>query len=508
MDENGGDIQTPSNVSRICRCIKQSGTDEATGQPISQIIYYNSGVGTATDSLYSRYISGATGAGISEHIREAYSFLCSNYSPGDEIFLLGFSRGAFTARSISSLIRCIGLLTPHGISYFYQIFTDWEFHLKPNWTTSFPSEPWPNRPTVTSPEYLRKLLELELTRPDIPIKCVAVWDTVGSLGIPPSVLMPKPEQQDYTFVDTCVEPNIEFAFQALALDEQRLSYSPTIWEQPDGQEWPRILRQCWFPGVHSDIGGGYEDMDLANLTLAWMISQLDRLLDFDLGHVARQNRISMERHERMGQVVRGWGKGKIHDSMTLFFRLGGTKVRTPGEFEEVDRRTQKSTGRRLQNTNESLHASVRIRMGTEGLGYNDVGRYDSEALKDWTMSAVEDPDAETPVDVHSPAAVVKGKLRHVRWVKASKKGTNEPELSLPEDKLGDLEMRILEAWPELHDKVDSIMPGNHATSMRRSSTFPEEHPHTEGSGVPNVANPGNRGSGESRLRKPHREETI
>jgi uncharacterized protein (DUF2235 family) len=118
-------------------------------------------------------------SGLAENIREAYSFICNNYDTGDEIFLIGFSRGAFTARSIATLIRAIGLLNRQGLIYFYQIFQDWQHQSKPGWKTPYPKEPWENRPPTHTAEYRRKLLELELTRPDIPIKAIGVWDTVG-----------------------------------------------------------------------------------------------------------------------------------------------------------------------------------------------------------------------------------------------------------------------------------------------------------------------------------------
>lgn len=120
-------------------------------------------------------------SGLEEHIREAYSFICNNYDTGDEIFLIGFSRGAFTARSIATLIRGIGLLTRHGLVYFFSIFQDWMHQSSPDWKSPYPKEPWENRPAPESPEYRRKLLELELTRPDIPIKAIGVWDTVGGM---------------------------------------------------------------------------------------------------------------------------------------------------------------------------------------------------------------------------------------------------------------------------------------------------------------------------------------
>ena len=469
--DSDGDVQVPSNVTRISRCIEQEGVDEKTARSIPQIVYYQAGVGTE-DNFYSKYIGGATGKGLSEHIREAYSFICNNYHNGDEIFLIGFSRGAFTARSISSLIRAVGLLTPTGLTYFYQIFQDWEFQLKDGWTSSYPTEPWPHRPKLNTPEYRRKLLELELTRPDIPIKAVAVWDTVGSLGIPMIGVLPQPPNTDFSFVDTKVEPNIEYAFQTLALDEHRRSFAPTIWEKDAENPWPKVLKQCWFPGVHSDIGGGYSNYDLANLTLAWMISQLDPLLKFNEGFIVQQNRLSMEAHQKRGEKVRDWGLGRIHNSMTLFFRIGGKKVRTPMEYEETQPKTHLRTGKRLKCTNETVHSSVRIRMGRKGLGYNDRGTYDSDALQGWTMCGVE----TTPSSLGLPNGSRAGRMKQVKWVKDDPKGVGK--LVMPEDDIGEFERKIMFAWPEIYEEFDAIRPGAHKTSVRRSSTYPNDHPAT------------------------------
>jgi uncharacterized protein (DUF2235 family) len=246
--DSDGDVQVPSNVTRTARALKPRAT-LPDGNEVPQLIFYQNGVGTGSSSLYTKYVGGATGEGLAEHIREAYSFICLNYEAGDEIFLLGFSRGAFTARSISSLIRAIGLLTSKGLEHFIQIFEDWRYQLKEGWKTKWPHKPWPGHaPPVMDKEYQRQLIHHELTRPDIPIKCVAVWDTVGSLGIPSLWLLPEAPMTDFAFVDTKVEKNIEYAFQALALDEHRRSFTPTVWEKPTGQAWPKVLKQCWFPG--------------------------------------------------------------------------------------------------------------------------------------------------------------------------------------------------------------------------------------------------------------------
>lgn len=90
------------------------------------------------------------------------------------------------------------------------------------------------------------LHKLKMTRRDIPVKCVAVWDTVGALGMPKIAIMPQKHNKRFAFVDTRVEDNIEFAFHALGLDEKRKSYAPTVWFKPEEQKLPRILKQTWF----------------------------------------------------------------------------------------------------------------------------------------------------------------------------------------------------------------------------------------------------------------------
>ena len=146
-----------------------------------------------------------TGLGLSEHIREAYSFIANNYNEGDSIILLGFSRGAYTARSISGLIGSIGLLTKLGLGSFYEIFKDFENRSDPNYRPKYPDIPFPSKPSASDPSYTQGLksvsqkpmhremdnhaadsLQRRLSRLDIPIKAVAVWDTVGARAPPQS----------------------------------------------------------------------------------------------------------------------------------------------------------------------------------------------------------------------------------------------------------------------------------------------------------------------------------
>ena len=119
QNASGGDITHPSNVARIGFAIKD---EDYNGRP--QIVYYQNGVGSQ-GGIVMRVAGGLTGEGIKENIREAYSFIATNYMEGDEIYLLGFSRGAFTARSVGGMIGDFGLLTKAGLPFFGEIFEDY-----------------------------------------------------------------------------------------------------------------------------------------------------------------------------------------------------------------------------------------------------------------------------------------------------------------------------------------------------------------------------------------------
>lgn len=149
-DENGS-LQRPSNVTRICRAFCPESSDGT-----HQIVYYQAGIGTES-TFWNHIVGGATGAGLSENIREAYAFLATNYDAGDEIYLIGFSRGAFTARSIAGFIDCIGLLTTRGLEDFYPIFKDWENQNNKHYKSQWPDRPFSNRPNAADPAYAQTL---------------------------------------------------------------------------------------------------------------------------------------------------------------------------------------------------------------------------------------------------------------------------------------------------------------------------------------------------------------
>jgi len=383
--KTGGRLAIPSNVTRFCRAILPQHEDGT-----SQIAYYQAGLGSQ-NNWYSFFIGGYLGDGISENIREAYAFICYNYQPGDKIFLVGFSRGAFTARSIGGLIASLGLMTKKGLGDFYPIFKDWENQNNPSYTSPYPAKYFPDRPkyTMTSgAEYLAKMVENGLTRPNIPVEAIAVWDTVGSLGVPDLGPFSSSSRKEYAFIDTTVPSNLHYAYQALALDENRKPFRPTLWEMPKPGESTLLkeMKQTWFPGVHSNIGGSYPDTGLADITLAWMIAQLSRnkLLSFDPTYMAWQKKLNAEfLANSTPRIDRPWGCGKVYSTAGFADYITGTALRTPGSYRAKNPMTG-AESHVLRNTHEFIHPCVRTRVALGGLGTNDTPTYNNPwSLAGW-----------------------------------------------------------------------------------------------------------------------------
>ncbi|KAL8873634.1 MAG: hypothetical protein Q9174_000935 [Haloplaca sp. 1 TL-2023] len=418
--DHNGHLQVPSNVTRFCRALLPMSNDGR-----AQIIYYQAGVGTE-ESWWDQIYGGGTGAGLSENIREAYAFLAANYLPGDEIFLVGFSRGAFTARSIAAMISSVGLLTVEGMVEFYAVFKDWEHQADAKYESRWPERPFPNKPSVKDPAYGKELERLGLTRLNITIRAIGVWDTVGALGIPDIGLIQR-KHTAYSFVDNNVAPNVEHAFQALALDEYRKPFGPTLWHKPEGQHNPITLKQCWFPGVHSNVGGCYEDNGLGSITLVWMIAQLFPFLDFDPNYIDAQRRLTMDYYKEKGLPIRSWGLGKIYNSMAGIERIAGKQIRTPGHYSTVESENGKKTKEPLRNTMEYIHSSVRVRRVLGGPGPEDKGLYVPVSLAQWDV-------------VGHPAD------HNVRWVQ--KELGEQQRLTIPEDEMTEIELQLLALSPK------------------------------------------------------------
>lgn len=380
-------VAIPSNITRLSRAIKPVSSDG-----IQQVVYYHWGVGAGGG--VTNKLLGISGEGLAQIVREGYQFIANNYQPGDEIFIFGFSRGAFSARSIAGLIGDVGVLTKEGLPYLAEIFRDAQHQHEPDYRPKHPDLPFPDKPSVASPVYLRELVRRRLTIPDVRVRVVGVWDTVGSLGTPKigwlsRVGLQSDRMKELSFYDTSLGNHIDYAFQALALDERRFAFPPTLWEKFEDNS--TTLRQVWFPGAHSNVGGGYDDQQIATISLAWMMAQCQPFIDFDLDYVHDQYEDVEDYYEKTDQRPRRWGFGKIFSGMEGVYALGGSKIRTPGRYTAVDPTNGRQTDAPLIETHEYIHPSVRARYKLRGPGLNDKGDYDCTAMQDWKL-VVEAPE--------------------------------------------------------------------------------------------------------------------
>jgi len=220
-----------------------------------QVPYYDDGVGSDGTPL-QKLAGGALGAGLFQKIKDGYSKIAQAYEAGDQIFIFGFSRGAYTARSLAGMIAICGLPTEN--------FTDDDVN------TAFNA--------YRNKDQRQRLLD-QLNQScdmfDAKLAMVGVWDTVGSLGIP--AIFGGVDPILYGFLDTGLHPDVLNAYQALAIDEKRAEFPPTLWTLPQPPNPNQTIEQVWFVGVHCDVGGSYppdsNGSALSDLTLAWMMSK-------------------------------------------------------------------------------------------------------------------------------------------------------------------------------------------------------------------------------------------
>ena len=248
-DQLDDGIAAPTNVSKLALAVARH--DDAG---VEQVVRYVRGVGTRR---FERIRGGAFGVGLSRNVREAYRFIVENYEPGDELFFFGFSRGAFTARSAVGLVRNSGVLRRE--------------HAEPDrrGLPALPRPRRPQRPTGIDAEMFRRMY----SHPDADIHFVGVWDTVGSLGIPIDGFRLPVLSKRWSFHDTTLSSHVRAAYHAIAIDERRGPFKPTLWRAAGATLQDQTLEQVWFAGVHCDVGGGYSDSSLGEIPLLWMVDR-------------------------------------------------------------------------------------------------------------------------------------------------------------------------------------------------------------------------------------------
>jgi uncharacterized protein (DUF2235 family) len=222
-----------------------------------QMPFYDDGVGANLNPI-SKFVGGAFGIGLFQKIKEAYTKISQVYEADDKVYIFGFSRGAYTARSLAGMIAVCGLPTKN--------FTDDLVN------TAFQAY----RDKNNRAKLLESLKNCDMYQAKITM--VGVWDTVGALGIPS--IFGGVDPALYGFLDTSLHPDVLNACHALSIDEKRLEFPPTLW--PSQPAPGQTIEQVWFCGVHSDVGGG-EPIDgadttaLSDIPLAWMMNRASAL---------------------------------------------------------------------------------------------------------------------------------------------------------------------------------------------------------------------------------------
>ncbi|EKV06469.1 Phospholipase D/Transphosphatidylase [Penicillium digitatum] len=494
-----GKKNVPSNVTRLCRALNSVGTDE-DGNQWQQIVWYDSGIGTTSGPLGQK-IEGAIGLGLEGNVIEAYNFCVLNYRPGDQIMCFGFSRGAYTARAIAGLISDVGICSKQDLNRFPDLWAVYKKH--PPGERFYCSDLWFEWMDGKADENQGARGETFIfeQRPEgdwaqegsRDVEVVGVFDTVGAIGLPevlgirlPSWLLWWAGKDGWENVG--LSPNVKHAFQALALDEHRNAFSPTLWYlhklgnvtsgqikdqkkmvDQEAQKWedllqdaihlkgsgrasdrdvnnaarslnqtaralnqearkllkleddhkhqhhPRTLTQVWFPGYHIHVGGGSSDTlksegdmeEMSNITFSWMLDQIKPYLSLNEKYISeeREDRdyhistlveTTVHKESWRGWVQQkaaaiasafklkypplpsvqsvdkrrsyGWGTGPLEDSFTPFYYANGSRKRTPGRYDPLDK-----DGHRLGETFEFIHPVVGFRE-KHVKAYTPIGR--------------------------------------------------------------------------------------------------------------------------------------
>lgn len=286
MDENSDLTADPTNVYKLFLCLAGAlaadslrNADEqekvlTQNGAIQQAAKYIHGVGDSRNPI-NKIMGGAFGAGVISRIVRGYTFISRNYNPGDNIVIVGFSRGAYTARALAGLIAAQGVLAPHltqdkEVAY-RRGAEAWYRYRKTTNSSSFSfarlAEIVSDLPAFLSSNSLKASDLIPVDH----ISAVAVWDTVGAMGFP-DYIGKKKRADAFKFADTRLSQKVGKGLHAVALDERRNDFTPTLWDAA-----PNVVQRL-FPGAHGDVGGGYPTLQnesgLSDRALQWMLEQL------------------------------------------------------------------------------------------------------------------------------------------------------------------------------------------------------------------------------------------
>jgi uncharacterized protein (DUF2235 family) len=246
---------------------------DAAGTVI-QIAKYLHGVGDSNNPIM-KVMGGVFGMGVIARIVRGYTFISRYYQPGDAIHIVGFSRGAYTARALAGMIAKVGLLDPARYDVndkeeaYKRGLSAWQKSKGITLAGTSGLSSMANRFLDFIETFVARMtLSDKDLIPNVPLQSVGVWDTVGSMGIP--LYLGDQRYDVFHFTDSKLSDRVAHGFHAMAIDEQRADFPITRWDKRDGVE------QVWFVGAHADVGGGYaeDESRLSDVALDWMMTKL------------------------------------------------------------------------------------------------------------------------------------------------------------------------------------------------------------------------------------------
>lgn len=348
----------PSNVVKMARAVDIS--EECLEESLRGKPYYHPGVGT--NGGIDKLRGGALGVGLSANIMHAYGHIATHYEDGDRLFLFGFSRGAYTARSLAGLIGRCGLVAKgdrKGIERANKLYRG-----------SASDE------GRTRAEYFKR------SQRQPGVHFLGVWDTVGALGIPALSRyglvrkavsrLTRGSKYAHGFHDADLGDHIDHAYHALAIDEQRGPFEPNLWKATGS---PREnVQQVWFAGVHSNVGGGYVDTGLSDHALMWMASK------------AKGAGLQLD-PQYLGLRVDPNAHGELRNSMSVAYRIIPRHPRRIGRSDVLNEYIHYSAHARLDHPTDYYAPKFLLEAAKAGVPIEEGGKDLIDAIRSASSSA-------------------------------------------------------------------------------------------------------------------------
>lgn len=320
-------VKTETNVLKL---------SEALSKLPDQIGGYFRGVGTDRGE---KVTGGAFGWGLFDQIKDGYRFLREQFQPGDQIYIFGFSRGAYSARSLAGMVLRCGIIKRDANPQFPDLGSDLlTTQQDGNLRMDVTDRVFALYKRAYDEEHRAEIERFKQQYcHDTAVRFVGVWDTVGALGIPDGVIPflkkfdKALDEKLYGFLDTDLSARVQAGYHAVAIDERRKPFLPTLWTDPKNSA-PRVnvagsgVEQTWFVGAHSNVGGGYADTGLSDIALAWMFDRATRNgLQFEPAALARIRPAPLaKRRDSLDEFVdlgKNWFSAWVDKMLTKFLAV-------------------------------------------------------------------------------------------------------------------------------------------------------------------------------------------